>query len=85
VLTDNKFLIYGGGLFAGVAIAAPLFASEGVFCVDNRLMCAPLAQPMDDEPSGNEPQPLGARIPLTVITSTVSLNVPLYANLVIKI
>jgi hypothetical protein len=85
VLKDNKLLTYGGGLFAGVAIATPLFASEGVFCVDNRLMCALLAQPMDDEPSGNEPQPLGARIPLTAITSTGSLNVPLYASLVIKV
>jgi hypothetical protein len=85
VLKDNKLLTYGGGLFAGAAIAPPFLGSEGVFCVDNRLMCAPLAQPMDDEPSGNEPQPLGARIPLTVITSTGSFNVPVYASLVIMV
>jgi hypothetical protein len=48
-------------------------------------MCAPLALPMDDEPNGNEPQPLYAKGPLTVAASTGTLNVPLYATATIKV
>jgi hypothetical protein len=48
-------------------------------------MCAPLAQSMDDEPSGKEPQPLGGINPLTVVASTGTLNVPLYATANFKV
>jgi hypothetical protein len=85
VLKGNKFLIYGGGLFAGAAVTIATIPSDAVFCVDNRAMCATLAAALDDEPSGNEPQPLGTRTPLIVIASTGSLNVPLYATPTIKV
>lgn len=85
MLKDNRFVIYYGAPLAAVAVALPTLPSDAVFCVDNRVMCAPLAQPMDDEPTGNEPQPLGARSPLIAVTSTGSLNVPLYANLVVRL
>jgi hypothetical protein len=84
VLKDNKFLIYGGGLFAGVAVTIATIPSEAVFCIDNRAMCAPLAPPMGDEPSGNEPQPLGGGILITA-ASTGTVNVPLYATATIKL
>ena len=85
MLRDHKSLIYGGGLFAGVAVAMPLIQSDAIFCVDNRVMCAPLATPPDDEPSGNEPQPLGRINPLSVVASTGSVSVPLYARATIKV
>jgi hypothetical protein len=74
VFKDNKFLIYCGAplTFAAVALSLPILSSDPVFCVDNRVICAPLALPMDDEPSGNEPQPiLGTRSPLIAVASTV--------------
>ena len=46
MLKDNKFLMYGGGLFAGVAVTIPTITSDVVFGVDNRTMCAPLVQPL---------------------------------------
>jgi hypothetical protein len=87
VLKDSKFLIYVGAPLTCAAVAIPTLPSDAVFCVDNRAMCAPLAQPADDEPSGNEPQPLlGKRSPLIAVTSaTGTLNVPRYANLVVRI
>jgi hypothetical protein len=86
VLKDNKFFIYGGGLLTSVAIALPTLPSDAAICIDNRVMCAPLALPMDDEPSGNEPQPLGTRSVLVAVTSTASLNVPfIYGNLAIRV
>lgn len=84
MLNDHKFLMYGGGLFAGIAVTIATIPSDAVLCVDNRTMCAPLAPPMGDEPSGNEPQPLGGGILLTA-ASTGTLNVPLYATASIKV
>jgi hypothetical protein len=72
VLKDNKFLIYGGGLFAGAAITIAILPSGATFCVDNRTMCAPFALPADDEPSGNEPQPLTRIGPLVSATASAS-------------
>jgi hypothetical protein len=86
VLKDNKFFIYGGSLFTSVAVVAPILPSDAAICVDNRAMCAPLAQPMDDEPSGNEPQPPGTRTVIIAVASTAGLNVPfIYGNLAIKV
>jgi hypothetical protein len=84
VLRDNKFMIYGGGLFAGFAVASPLVPSLAAFCIDNRVICAPLSPEMGDEPGGNE---AGAPVrinPLSVIASTGSISQPLYANIVFK-
>jgi hypothetical protein len=85
VLKDSKFLIYCGAPLACAAVALPILPSAAAFCVDNRVMCAPSALPMDDEPNGNEPQPLYAKGPLTVAASTGTLNVPLYATASIKV
>jgi hypothetical protein len=78
VLRDNKTLIYCGGALAGVAVTLSTIPSGAAFCVDNRAMCAPLATPPDDEPSGNEPHALLVKNSLSVIASTGSTNVPLY-------
>jgi hypothetical protein len=85
VLKDNKFLIYCGAPLACAAVALPILPSAAAFCVDNRVMCAPLAPPMADEPGGNEAQPLYARGPLTVIASTGTLSVPRYATATTKL
>jgi hypothetical protein len=49
MLKDSKFLIYCGAPLACAAVALPTLPSDAVFCVDNRVMCAPLMQPMDDD------------------------------------
>jgi hypothetical protein len=85
LLKDSKFLIYCGAPLACAAVTLPILPSAAAFCVDNRVMCAPLATPPDDEPSGNESQPLYAKGPLSVVGSTGTLNVPLYATATIKV
>ena len=86
MLKDNKLVIYCGAPLTCAAVILPTLPSDAVFCVDNRVMCAPLTQAMDDEPTGNEPQPLGTRGRIIAVASaTGTLNVPLYANLVIKV
>ena len=85
MLRNNKFLIYGGGLFAGFAVASPLLPSHAAFCIDNRIMCAPPSPEMGDEPSGNEPgAPLRIN-PLSVIASTGSISQPLSATIVSRV
>jgi hypothetical protein len=74
VLRDHKYLIYGGGLFAGVAVATPILPSDAVFCVDNRVMCAPLPVQMGDLPSEDGPQPIHTLNPLLVAGSTATLT-----------
>jgi hypothetical protein len=59
VLKDNKYLLYGGYALAGVTVAAVIIPSESPFCLDTRVICAPLPMHMADLPSGEDgPQPL---------------------------
>lgn len=73
MIKDNKLLIYSGGLFASAAIASAVVPSGDAFCIDNRVMCAPLPYAMHDRPSGeDEPQPLTTINPFFVAASSVS-------------
>jgi hypothetical protein len=85
VLRDKKFLIYGGGLFAGFAVASPLLPSHAALCIDNRVMCAPPSPEMGDEPSRKEPGAPNRINPLSVAASTASVTQPLHATIVFKV
>lgn len=75
MLKDHKFLIYGGGLFAGAAIAASVvLPSEEAFCLDNCVLCAPVSPPIADSPSNDEPQPIARVTTLSVAGSTATVQ-----------
>ena len=42
-----------------------LSGPRGRRCLDNRLLCALILPPMDDSPSGDEPQPIGRIFPVS--------------------
>jgi hypothetical protein len=79
MLKDSKTLIYGGGLFAGCAIAGSIITlslpSEEAACENPHFICAPLPlhQP-DRAASDDEPQlPTAAQLhPQAVASSTIS-------------
>jgi hypothetical protein len=86
VLKDNRFLIYGGGLFASAALTIATIPSDAVICVDDRTMCAPPMVAMGDKPSGNEPQPLsGARGVVVYSASAGTVSMPHSATIMIKV
>jgi hypothetical protein len=58
----------GAGALAGLGFVTGIIPSEGVPCMDIRLMCAPLPIQMGDMPSEDDPL-APSPSPLTIFTS----------------
>lgn len=72
MLKENKYLIYGGSLFAGVAITAGVIDIDQGICLDRRVMCGPLPMHMADVPGEDAPHPLQTINSFAAATSSTS-------------